>query len=128
MSEPAGAAPRALGTFLASVAVGVLLWLVSPVVTGAEEPWDSVWGYLMMGVAGVLFGWRGPDKPWRWPCGLYLGQFLFGAFQCFISLFFYSGGGVNLFIPVGALFLIPFCLPALIGSFAGAGMRKRFSP
>jgi hypothetical protein len=40
------------------------------------------------------------------------------------SVFFYSGGGVNFFFPLGLMFLVPFTIPALIGSFVGFGLRK----
>jgi len=40
------------------------------------------------------------------------------------SLFFYGGGGADLFFPLGLMFLIPFATPALIGSFVGFALRK----
>ena len=74
-------------------------------------------------ILGIGFGFLGKANPMLWPLGIFLGEVLFGVGSLLKNLFFYSGG-VNLFLPLGLLFLIPFTAPALVGSFIGFGLRK----
>ena len=77
-----------------------------------------------MGILGFVLGLIGNGKPWLWPLGIYLGEAIFGLGSFLTSLFFYRGGGADMFIPLGILFLILFTAPALIGSMAGFGVKK----
>ena len=89
-----------------------------------REPWDSPYGWIVISIMGACLGFFGKGSPWLWGLGIYLGETLFGFGSFLKSMFFYSGGGANLFIPLGIVFLIPFTLPAFIGSFVGFGLRK----
>jgi len=106
-----------------SVIAGILIWLFF-LVGLKTEPWDTPYGILAILVLGFLFGLYAPQKPWLWPVGLYIGQFLFGALIFLKSIFFYSGGGANLFLPLGMIFLIFFCIPALVASLLGSAIRR----
>ncbi len=72
-----------------------------------------------MSVMGACLGFVGNGSPWLWGLRIYLGETLYGFGSFSKSMLFYSGGGVNMFIPLGLVFLIPFTLPAFIGSWAG---------
>ena len=109
--------------FIISIFTGVLNWVVFVVLFNIE-PWDTTYGWIVIGVIGFILGTIGKDKPWLWPLGIFLGELLFGITVFLKDLFFYSGGGANMFIPLGILFLIPFTIPALIGSFVGYGINK----
>lgn len=111
--------------FISSVLSGMAIWFVFSLFLNTE-PWDSKYGVVVMGILGFIFGLIGFERPWLWPIGIYLGQFLYGSLSLLKSLFFYSGGGANFFFPLGIIFLIPFCFPALIMSFVGAAIQKVF--
>ena len=89
-----------------------------------SQPWDSPYGWIVISVMGACLGFLGKGSPWLWGLGIYFGETIFGCGSFLKSMFFYSGGGVNMFIPLGIVFLIPFTLPAFIGSLAGFGLRK----
>ena len=108
--------------FIASIIAGFVFWAVFSWFN--VEPWDSPYGLITVGLLGLLFGFIGKESPWLWPIGIFLGEALFGLGSFLKSILFYSGGGANMFIPLGIIFLIPFSLPAFIGSFIGFGIRK----
>ncbi len=123
---------KAKWLFLFSVLVGVCIWAFSPNLFGVAEPWDAsdyspfnlnpVNLYLLM--FGFVFGMVGYERPALHPLGVYVGAFLYGLFTFIKDLYVPTGGGVNFFIPLGAIFLIPFCLPVLVGAFGGAFLRR----
>ena len=88
------------------------------------EPWDSPYGWLTVGMLGLVLGFIGKENPWLWPIGIYLGETLFGLGSFIKVVVFSSGSGANMFIPLGIIFLIPFTIPAFIGSLVGCGIRK----
>ena len=108
--------------FAISVIAGVAVWAVFAVFE--TEPWDSPYGWIVVAGLGLIWGFLGNGNPLFWPLGIFLGEVLFGAGSFVKSLFFYSGGGVNFFFPLGLMFLVPFTIPAVLGSLAGFGMRK----
>lgn len=108
--------------FAISVISGVAVWAVFAVFE--TEPWDSPYGWIVVAGLGLILGFLGNGNPLFWPLGIFLGVVLFGAAGLVKSLFFYSGGGVNFFFPLGLMFLVPFTIPAVLGSLAGFGMRK----
>lgn len=110
-------------TFILSVIAGVSIWLVF-LVGLKTEPWDTPLGTLAILILGFLFGLSTPKKPWLWPTGFYTGQFLFGTVVLLKSIFAYSGGGANLFFPLGMIALIFFCAPALVTSLLGSAIHR----
>ncbi len=108
--------------FIISVIAGFLFWGIFAWYN--IEPWDSPYGLQTVGLLGLVLGFIGKENPWLWPLGIYLGETLFGLG----SFIFSSGGGANMFIPLGMIFLIPFTVPAFIGSFVGSGIRKVIKP
>ncbi|NIQ13039.1 MAG: hypothetical protein GTO02_01105 [Candidatus Dadabacteria bacterium] len=109
--------------FIISIVIGILFWVMFVALLNTE-PWDTTYGWIVVGMIGLILGFIGKEKPWLWPIGFFLGELLFGLSVFFKDLFFYSGGGVNMFIPLGIVFLIPFTIPAFIGSFVGFSIRK----
>ena len=101
---------------------GGVLWAVFAALN--TEPWDSPYGWILVAGLGLVMGFLGKEKPMVWPLGIFLGAALFGLGDFLKSLFFYSGGGVNFFFPLGLIFLVPFTIPAVIGSFVGSALRK----
>ena len=115
--------------FFTITIIGLLTWTYSTFLFGTSEPWDSPnYGLVSLAllIIGLLFGLVGYEKPLTWAMGFYLGSFLYGTIAFMKDIFFYSGGGVNLFLPLGMIFLIPFCFPVLLGSFVGSFVMKRY--
>lgn len=108
--------------FVISIVTGGAVWVVFAIF--ATEPWNSQYGSIAMAGLGFVFGFLGKGNPMLWPLGIFLGEFLYGTGSFVKSLFFYSGGGVNFFFPLGLMFLVPFTIPALIGSLVGFGLKK----
>ena len=108
--------------FVTSVIAGGAVWAVFAAFK--TEPWDSPYGWIVVTGLGLILGFLGKENPMFWPLGIFLGEVLFGLGNFLKSVFFYSGGGVNFFFPLGLIFLVPFTIPALIGSFVGFGLRK----
>ena len=107
----------------ASSIAGGAVWIVFDAL--GTEPWDEPYGAVALLAVGFLFGYLGKEHPVLWTLGIFAGQALFGFAKLAKDLFFYSGGGANLFFPLGLLFLVPFTVPALIGAFAGAALARR---
>ena len=118
-------------TFALGVTAGLLLWVGSTLLFGTEEPWDAE-GIRYFGVVlglGAVLGVFSPERFWIGPCGIYVGQFAFGMAAWLKSIFGYQGGGVNFFIPLGAVVLVWSTLPSLAGAFIAAWIvRVRSSP
>ncbi len=108
--------------FVTSVVAGGAVWAVFAVFE--TEPWDSPYGWIVFVGLGFVLGYLGKGNPVFWPLGIFLGEVLFGLGSLVKSVFFYSGGGVNFFFPLGLIFLVPFIIPVFIGSFVGFGLRK----
>jgi hypothetical protein len=109
-------------TFALGVTAGLLVWLGSTLLFGTEEPWDAE-GFRYFGVVlglGAALGVLSPDRFWVGPCGIYVGQFAFGMAAWLKSILGDQGGGVNFFIPLGAVFLVWSTVPSLAGAFVAA--------
>ena len=111
--------------FFVSVLSGAAVWAVFGLFN--TEPWDVAYGWVVLAILGIGFGFVGKANPMLWPLGIFLGEVLFGVGSLLRSLLFYSGGGVNLFFSLGLLFLVPFTATAFLGSFIGFGLRKALS-
>ena len=108
--------------FIISVIAGFVFWLIF---AGLNiEPWDSPYGWMTVGILGLVLGFIGKETPWLWPVGIYLGATIFGLGSFIKGVVFSSAGGANMFIPLGIIFLIPFTIPAFIGSFVGFSIGK----
>ena len=83
--------------FIISIIAGFVFWAVF--VSFNSEPWDSPYGWIVMSVMGTCLGFLGKGSPWLWGLGIYLGETLYGFGSFLKSMLFYSGGGVNMFIP-----------------------------
>jgi hypothetical protein len=115
------AIPQSL-LFCAGIVAGLTLWVGSSLFFGMSEPWDAEGlGYFgTLFVLGAIGGLLRPQAFWLAPAGLFVGQFLFGAVSWVKSIVAYSGGGVNFFVPLGAIQLFAFSLVALAGAFLGS--------
>lgn len=114
---------------LFSILAGILIWIASPFLTGAEEPWDAKGPYYLAGVfmSGGIAGFLGkPRNFWLWPIALWFGQSLFGLYTLLRDLGLFPGGsaGMNFFFPLGLIGLAMFSIPAFLGSASGAFVRK----
>jgi hypothetical protein len=114
--------------FLTSAICGFLVWYFSAQITGNSEPWDgNVFAYLFCLLAiGFLcvYLFKSNLKAVYW--GAYLGQALIMGVPFFgcITLGVLCQGGANLF-PLGAVFLLVFSLPILLGGVAASAIRRR---
>lgn len=101
---------------LSLAGLGALIWAMSPVVTGAVEPWDaeSRYYFVSLFIAGVLVGVFHPNNPWAVFLGIVIGQLIY------MAVFLATGP----LILLGILFLIVYSLLALLGGFLACGLRK----
>ena len=114
--------------FLTSAICGFLIWYFSKQITGNTEPWDgNFFAYLFcllaIGFLGVYL-FNSHLKAVYW--GAYLGQasVIGGAFFGCITLGLFCQGGANLF-PIGAVFLLVYSLPLLLGGAVASAIRRR---
>ncbi len=106
---------RAAVTFVIAAALGATIWLVSPWVTGHNEPWDAdgIYYHVALAVAGFIAGAISPTPLWAHYLGSIFGQL----------------GYELLFLPVGPLiligvgFLLVFCLLFVAAAFVAAQAR-----
>jgi len=114
--------------FLVSATCGFLIWYFSKPITGNSEPWEGnflayLFSLLAIGFLCVyLFNSNLQAVYW----GAYLGQALVmgGPFFGCITLGLFCQGGANLF-PLGAVFLLVYSLPLLLGGAAASAIRRR---
>ncbi len=105
------------------LAIGVGIWLLSPLVTGRREPWDAGGGYYEASLlgAGLLGGLLFPGDSRLFVAGIFVGQVmvLLGG-----VLRDPSSGGLW---PLGMVFLAFYTVLALLGAILGSGLRGRLS-
>jgi hypothetical protein len=66
-------------TFLISIAVGVLIWITFPLISGLRiDSTTSGWYYYMitLSLSGLIFALIAPRKFWLWPIGILIGQLI----------------------------------------------------
>ena len=114
--------------FVVSALCGFLVWYFSRQITGESEPWDG--NFLVYFACLVTIGFvcvylfKSSLKSVYW--GRYLGQVLVGGIPFFgcIALGVFCEGGANLF-PLGAVFLLAYSLPLLLGGVAASQAFQR---
>lgn len=59
--------------FILAVITGALIWILSPLVTGQQEPWDAEGPYYFAAlfIGGALFGAICPVRVYRWALAIY---------------------------------------------------------
>ncbi|MBI3291922.1 MAG: hypothetical protein HYZ73_03825 [Elusimicrobia bacterium] len=110
-----------LSVFLLGIVLGYGIWAASRLITGALEPWDARFGYypLSLLLVGGGMGFLSPRRFWLWPMALYLGQCLAALSQMATT----TRGGVNLFIPLGMVYVAMFSALSLVGASIGAALK-----
>ena len=118
--------PRAV--FALSIILGLLIWLLSPQLTGRREPWDAKSNYYWIAllVAGFIPGCFCSRHFWRWGLGACLGQC--AGLTLAVLRANESAGGL---LPLGMILLIFTSVPSIAGAALGAGVhlliRRLFS-
>jgi peptidoglycan/LPS O-acetylase OafA/YrhL len=110
---------RTRSSYGVAIAGGALLWLLTMVLSGRTEAWDSTlyWSVaypLAIALAGVL-GYRAPERPWRWGLSVMLVQALVLALTA-------SGFGL---LPLGLVMFAILALPPIGAATLGARIRSR---
>ena len=113
--------------FVLTMGMGAVIWLASPAMTGRAEPWDAHSPYYIVALfgAGFFAAIVEPQRFWRWPIAIYLGQCAAIIVQALLR----PGGDLGLFFPMGMAALAFYAVLSFIGSSAGACIRwliKRF--
>ena len=95
---------------------GAVIWALSPIVTGAREPWDGESSYYFVSllVAGIIIGGLSPKHEWSVWLGVVLGQLLY-------MLIFLPLGPLT---PLGIMFMAAYGLISLVGAVLGARLRR----
>jgi hypothetical protein len=105
---------------LLGCALGIAIWLLSPVITGRREPWDAEGGYYVgaLLVAGVLGGLGVPPHWVSVAVGIFVGQavVLVGGVVAQPA----SGG----LWPLGLVMLAGYSVLGLVGAGIGMGLRR----
>lgn len=104
--------------FVSSFLLGVLVWDISPIVTGHTEPWDSSSAYYPLALlfGGIAVGLLQPGSVSIHYLGAFFGQLLF--------MLVATGAGP--FIALGLGFLAAYSILLLIGAIAGSKVRALF--
>ena len=103
-----------------SVLLGALIWFLSPLLTGHEEPWDarSPFYPFALVAAGFIPACFSAHRFWLWAVGVWLGQVI-----AFLALMLREAGSLW---PLGLLFLCFSSLLSLAGAGLGAGVHLLF--
>jgi hypothetical protein len=94
-------------------------WVMSPYVTGHQEPWDADGFYYIatLAVGGLASGLLAPKPLWAHYAGSVSGQVIY-------ELLFLELGPL---LVVGFVFLLVYSLLFVGGAFLGSSIRLRFS-
>ena len=111
--------PRASVTMLVSAVFGAMVWALSPLLTGHQEPWDADgWFYVgALVVTGSLAGAMSPRPLWA----LYLGAF---TGQLGYELIMLPVGPLLL---LGAAFLLGYSAIFLAAAALAGSVRRRLA-
>ncbi len=106
--------------FLLALALGVAIWLLSPIITGHREPWDAEGGYYASALflAGIVGGLIAPQHWASVAFGIFAGQavVLVGGVVAEPA----SGG----LWPLGLVFLAGYSVLGVVGAGVGTGLRR----
>jgi hypothetical protein len=110
-----GAAP-----YVIAIALGIVLWLVSSLLSGRKEAWDGpfywIFTYPVAILASAFMGYKYPERPWRWPLVLFEAQ-LIGAW-------IRAGEPGNLW-PIAMMMFAVLSVPGIVvAHFAGRYARR----
>jgi len=110
---------RAALAFILAAIVSAAIWVLSPLVSGQEEPWDAE-GFFYIGsliALGGISGFSLPKPLWAHYSGSVVGQLSY-------ELIFLPLG--PLFI-LGVGFLLGYSLLFLVGALIGSRVRRSFN-
>ena len=101
-----------------SALLGALIWLLSPVLTGQQEPWDASpsYYYSALVVAGFIPACLSARRFWLWAAGAWVGQLVGFA----LLIVRYGSGPLWL---AGLVFLCFYSLLSVAGAGLGAGIH-----
>jgi hypothetical protein len=113
--------------FLASVFLGLLVWVTTSTLTGEPEAWDSGWywavSYPLLLFLSAGMGYLAPRRTWRWAVGLVL-------LVPLVNLIRWPAEAR--WLPLGLLaalmVAIPLAVSARLGSFARRVRESRVGP
>ena len=110
--------PKEYAVFSIALILGALIWILSPIFTGQQEPWDSNGVYYIVSllVAGGIVGAINCKRVWRWAMAIYIGQLIFLVFMSMGPLLF-----------TGLFFLGGYSLVAYAGAALTASLVKWYS-
>lgn len=93
-------------SFSIGIFFGVLIWALSPLITGEVEPWDAKVSYypIALFISGVIGQILYPKGLIASVFGIYLGQVLY--------LFIFAFGPLWL---IGTILIVPYSITALLG-------------
>ena len=105
----------------AALFAGVLVWMLVIAVSGRREAWDSDL-YFTLGIPALclvagMFGFYGPDRPWRWGLIPMAGQAL-----CMLGM-----QGIGNLFPLGLIAFGIFAIPLILMARLGASLSRRFT-
>jgi len=110
------------GTYALAMIAGALLWLVTSVVSGQGEAWDSSLYWTVAYPLAILFsgllGYLAPRRPWRWALAVMLVQP--------VVMVLTSPASPSM-LPLGLVLFLILSLPAMAAALLGAFVRARMA-
>lgn len=107
--------------YVAALAGGALLWIVTATLAGRAEAWDApaYWmvAYPLAIVLAAVLGYLAPRRAWRWALAVFLVQALVLAATA-------SSFGL---LPLGMILFAVIALPAVVAAMAAARLGARRS-
>jgi len=102
-------------SLIASAVSGALIWALSPVITGAIEPWDaeSPYYFVSLFIAGFLVGLFRPGNSWTVFTGIVTGQLIY------MTVFLEAGP----LMVLGVIFLLGYGLLSVLGALLASRLR-----
>jgi hypothetical protein len=102
--------------FLLALISGILIWALSSLITGQQEPWDSgsPYYFISLFVSGAVFGAIKPARYSRWVLAIFIGQL--------IALIFIGMGPL---IIIGIGYLAVLSMITLSGAAIAAALNNK---